>query len=434
MAPVAAAAILHADLDAFYASVEQLLDPSLRGKPMAVGGSVVLAASYEARSFGVQGGMSGWQAKQLCPGLLFVNGHFDRYQQLGDEVIAVLRDFTPLVERISIDEAFADVTGSVHLFGAPSVIASSVRRRVREEIGLAVSVGVARTKHLAKVASQVAKPDGLVIVEAHEERSFLDPLPVRLVWGVGPASQARLAEIGIQTIGDLARTSPSVLQHLLGRGAGTKLSSLAANHDERPVQQGRPARSVGAQSALGAREPTAALVRTTMAYLADRVGRRLRAGGSAGRTISVRVRFAGMRSVTRALTVPVAVSATLTLTELAVELVTTALAEHPRERHITLLAISVSNLVAEPALQLQLPLDLQGDAHRPGAPRGAARGALDRCMDAVRERFGGNAVGYASVALSDQTRVPEAFRELAQRHESSGATPPADRRARSGSG
>src|SRR5688500_18812724 len=198
------ATILHADLDAFYASVEQLLDPSLRGKPIAVGGGVVLAASYEAKAFGVRGGMAGRRARELCPDLIFVGGNFKEYQRLGDAAIAVLDDFTPLVERISIDEAFADVAGCTHLFGSPEDIARTIRRRVRDELGLPISVGVARTKHLAKIASQVAKPDGLVVVDPATELAFLHDLPVSLMWGVGPVTQARLAEAGVDTIGQLA--------------------------------------------------------------------------------------------------------------------------------------------------------------------------------------------------------------------------------------
>src|SRR3954451_5505499 len=195
------ATILHADLDAFYASVEQLLDPSLRGRPIAVGGGVVLAASYEARAFGVRGGMPGRRARELCPGLLFVGGHFKEYQRLGDAALAVLGDFTPLVERISIDEAFADVAGCTHLFGSPAAIAARIRARVRTELGLPMSIGVARTKHLAKIASQVAKPDGLVVVDPATELDFLHELPVALMWGVGPATEARLAGIGVATVG-----------------------------------------------------------------------------------------------------------------------------------------------------------------------------------------------------------------------------------------
>ena len=178
--------ILHADLDAFYASVEQLLDPSLRGKPIAVGGGVVLAASYEARAFGVRGGMSARGARELCPQLTFVSGHFKEYERLGNAAIEVVSDFTPLVERISIDEAFADVAGCARLFGPPAEIAKAIRRRVRAELGLPISVGVARTKHLAKIASQVAKPDGLVVVDADTELDFLHGLPAELMWGVGP--------------------------------------------------------------------------------------------------------------------------------------------------------------------------------------------------------------------------------------------------------
>src|ERR1700756_1394698 len=235
------ATILHADLDAFYASVEQLLDPSLRGKPIAVGGGVVLAASYEAKSFGVRSGMSGWRARELCPQLVFVAGHFKDYQRLGDAAIAVLNDFTPLVERISIDEAFADVAGCEHLFGPPAEMARSIRRRVRSELGLPISIGVARTKHLAKIASQVAKPDGLVVVDPQTELAFLHELPVALMWGVGPATEARLAKIGVTTIGQLAESSPQSVERLLGHAAGRKLTALAWNRDPRQIQTRRGA-------------------------------------------------------------------------------------------------------------------------------------------------------------------------------------------------
>ena len=244
-----AATILHADLDAFYASVEQLLDPSLRGKPIAVGGGVVLAASYEAKAFGVRGGMPGRRARELCPQLIFVSGHFGEYQRLGDAAIAVLGDFTPLVERISIDEAFADVAGCTHLFGPPAEIARAIRRRVRAELGLPISVGVARTKHLAKIASQVAKPDGLLVVDPATELAFLHDLPVELMWGVGPVAKARLAEIGVLTIGQLAKTPGMSLERLLGPAAGEKLAALAWNRDPREITPHRRARSAGAQSA-----------------------------------------------------------------------------------------------------------------------------------------------------------------------------------------
>src|SRR3954452_23030791 len=237
--PGATATILHADLDAFYASVEQLLDPRLRGKPIAVGGGVVLAASYEARAFGVRSGMPGRRARQLCPNLVFVGGHFGEYQRLGDAAIGILSDFTPSIERISIDEAFADVAGCTRLFGSPAEIASAVRRRVRTELGLPISIGVARTKHLAKIASQVAKPDGLVVVDPQTELNFLHNLPVELMWGVGRATKARLAQAGVTTIGQLAQSSTSAMERLLGRAVGRKLTSLAWNRDPRVIQPRR---------------------------------------------------------------------------------------------------------------------------------------------------------------------------------------------------
>ncbi len=413
MAPTAT--VLHADLDAFYASVEQLLDPALRGLPVAVGGGVVLAASYEARAFGVRGGMAGWRARELCPGLVFAGGHFREYQRLGDEVMEILESFTPLVERISIDEAFLDVAGSVHLFGSPTTIAATIRRRVRDEVGLPISVGVATTKHLAKVASQVAKPDGLVVVDAGTERTFLDPLPVGLLWGVGPATRARLAAKGIHTIGALARTRPDALTRLLGDAAGTKLSDLAHNSDPRRIETRRRARSVGAQSALGRRVASDDLYRAVLGHLADRVAARLRAKERAGRTVTVRVRFPGMASVTRSITVRAPVSATRTLVELAVPLAQAAVADHPEHTEITLLAISVGNLVPELPLQLELPLSSTDAADHAGSVAGAARRELDRAMDAARARFGSDAVGYVPTMLRDRSGVADEFRELAER-------------------
>ena len=364
------ATILHADLDAFYASVEQLLDPLLRGKPIAVGGGVVLAASYEAKAFGIQGGMPGWKARDLCPQLIFVGGHFKDYQRLGDAAIKVMGDFTPLVERISIDEAFADVAGCTHLFGSPAEIAKAIRSRVRVELGLPISVGVARTKHLAKIASQVAKPDGLLVVDPETELDFLHDLPVELMWGVGPATKARLADTGVYTIGQLAETSPWSLQRLLGRALGEKLAALAWNRDPRQIRTHRRAQSAGAQSAIG-RQPAATHVfRPTLRHLADRIGSRLRAKSLSGRTVTVRVRFADLHSVTRSLTLPAPISATAILAEIAEDLVCGILADHPQEKTISLLAISVSNLEKHSVLQLELPLELEGEERRPGAKKG----------------------------------------------------------------
>jgi DNA polymerase-4 len=411
--------ILHADLDAFYASVEQLLDPALRGRPIAVGGSarggVVLAASYEAKVHGVQGGMPGWQAVRLCPRLTFVRGHFDQYQRLADQVMDILGDVTPAVQRISIDEAFLDVSGSTHLFGPPAAIGGDLRRRVREEVGLPISVGAARTKHLAKVASQVAKPDGLVVVEPGDERAFLDPLPVGLMWGVGPVAERQLAERGIHTIGDLVRTPTPVLERVMGRAVGARLSALALNEDPRRVVTSGRAHSVGAQSAIGRHQPTPELVRGVLGHLADRVTARLRAKDRAGRTITVRVRFAGMRSVTRSLTLEAPIATTLTVTEVAEQLVWQAIRDQEApEVDISLLAISVSNLTFQHAIQLELPLP-PADPRRPGSATGSARLALDRSMDEVRTRFGRDAVGYLPATLRRSRGVPDDFRELAER-------------------
>src|SRR5260370_3557338 len=293
------ATILHADLDAFYASVEHLLDPSLRGKPIAVGGGVVLAASYEAKAFGVHGGMPGRRARELCPQLTFVSGHFKDYQRLGDAAIKVLGDFTPLVERISIDEAFADVAGCTHLFGSPADIARAIRHRVRAELGLPISVGVARTKHLAKIASQVAKPDGLVVVDPDKELAFLHDLPVELMWGVGPVTKARLAPIGVLTIGQLARMPGRALRPLLGPAAGQKLTALAWNRDPRKIRTHHRSRSAGGQSAIGREPPTDPVIPPTLAHLAERSGARLRAKSPAGSSVTRRVRVSELDARTR---------------------------------------------------------------------------------------------------------------------------------------
>jgi DNA polymerase IV len=411
----ASATILHADLDAFYASVEQMLDPTLLGKPIAVGGGVVLAASYEAKAFGVRGGMSGRDAKKLCPQLIFVGGHFDQYQRLGNAAIKILSDYTPLVERISIDEAFADVAGCEHLFGTPGEIAVKIRERVRTEVGLPISIGVARTKHLAKIASQVAKPDGLALVDPSIEMEWLHGLPVELMWGVGPATKARLATMGITTIGQLAAAPGRSLESLIGTAASQKLQSLAFNRDPREINMDVRSRSAGAQSALGRKPATRAIVRPALAHLADRIASRLRAKSLSGRTINVRVRFGDMRAVTRAVTLDAPIAATATLAEIAEGLVMGVLADYPHEAVITLVAISVSHLTYQPTLQLELSLGLPGEQHRPGTKRGASRWLADKAMDKVRTRFGWEAIAYGAVAFDKRSAVPDAFRELAEK-------------------
>jgi DNA polymerase-4 len=351
----------------------------LRGKPIAVGGGVVLAASYEAKAFGVRGGMPGRRARELCPQLIFVGGHFEDYQRLGDAAIAVLGDFTPLVERISIDEAFADVAGCTHLFGSPAEIAQAIRRRVKTELGLPISVGV------------------------------------ELMWGVGPVTRARLAGIGVLTIGQLAKMPGRSLERLLGPAAGEKLSALAWNRDPREIRTQHRSRSAGAQSALGRKPAEERVFRPTLAHLADRIGTRLRAKSLAGRTVTVRVRFADLRAVTRSVTLDAPIAATASLAEIAEDLVRAALADHPDEKHISLLAISVSHLAKHPKLQLEFSLGLDHEQRRPGTRRGLARHAADRAIDRIRDRFGWAAIGYGSVALGAVRSVPDAFRELAEK-------------------
>lgn len=409
------ATILHADLDAFYASVEQLLDPSLRGKPIAVGGGVVLAASYEAKAFGVRGGMPAREASRLCPPLRFVSGNFDEYKRLGDAAIGIMSDFTPLVERVSIDEAFADVGGSQRLFGSPPEIAASIRKRVRAELDLPISIGVARTKHLAKIASQVAKPDGLVIVDPAGEDDFLHGLPVDLMWGVGPVTKARLAAEGVTTIGQLGRMGDGRLEGLLGHGVAEKLIALASNSDPREIRTSQRAHSAGAQSALGRKSAAEHVFVPTLLHLSDRVASRLRAKERTCRTVTVRVRFADMRSVTRSLTLHAPVSTTSIIAETACDLVRGVLADNRREKIISLLAISVSNLEENSLLQLELPLGTPGEGQRAGSRLGRARSVADRAVDTIRDRFGWNAIGYGPVVLGTPRSVPDAFRKLAER-------------------
>lgn len=359
--------------------------------------------------------MPGRQARELCPQLTFVSGHFSEYQRLGDAAINVIGDFTPLVERISIDEAFADVVGCTHLFGPPAEIARAIRQRVRDELGLPISVGVARTKHLAKIASQVAKPDGLVVVDPDTELKFLHHLPVELMWGVGPATRARLAEIGVLTIGQLANAPGYSLERLLGPAAGEKLAALAWNRDPREIRTHRRAQSAGAQSALGRKSAEERVFRPTLLHLADRIGSRLRAKSRPGRTVTVRVRFANLNSVSRSVTLDAPVSATVILAELAGELVRALLADHPHEKTISLLAISVSHLEEHWDVDLELPLRLPDEARRPGTKKGMLRWAADRAVDKIRDRFGWDAIGYGSVALGIARPVPDEFRELAEK-------------------
>jgi DNA polymerase-4 len=400
--------ILHADLDAFYASVEQLLDQSLRGVPVLVGGGIVVAASYEARAFGVRAPMSTRDALRLCPGAVVVNGHFDRYMELSDQVMAILDDATPIVEQISVDEAFLDVSGTTHLLGRPSDIAREIRRRVREEVGLPISIGIASTKFLSKIASARAKPDGLVIVAVGSELDFLHPLPVGALWGVGKVTAARLQGLGISTIGELSEVPSAAMRPQLGPAASRALRSLAWNRDPRPVQGGRRAGSVGSQHALGPGLISRDEMAVVVLGLADRVGRRLRAKGRTGSTLTVRARFPGPRSVSRSHTLPAPTGSTAALSNLGMTLLERALNDNPGEA-VTLIGISVSNLTTDDYVQLELDLG-DGDLLRSGSDLALRRSKLEGQVDEVRERFGRDLVRYgigAGGASDDFRRLAE---------------------------
>lgn len=404
--------ILHVDLDAFYASVEQLLDPRLRGRPVLVGGGVVLAASYEARAFGISAPMGIRAALSRCPQAVVVAGSFGRYLDFSEQVMEICRDATPVVEQISVDEAFLDVSGTEHLLGTPRQIGAQIRRRVREEIGLPISVGIARTKFLAKVASGQAKPDGMVEVLAADELTWLHRLPVRVMWGVGPVTERALAEFGIGTVGELARIPVELLAGRLGRATAHHLHALAHNRDPRPVVGRTAGKSVGAQSALGHGTRDRADLSAVLLGLSDRVARRLRRKHLAGRTITVRARLEDMSSHTRASTLTTAISTTSGLHHAALPLLESAMVGTTGP--ITLVGISVSRLEHRMHLQLELPFD-EGDPTRAGSARGASALRIDEQIDAARARFGTDAVGRASVVLSSRGQVPDEFRELAER-------------------
>jgi len=380
------ATILHADLDAFYASVEQRDDPRLRGKPVIVGGGVVLAASYEAKAFGVRTAMGGAQARRLCPKAIVVKPRFAAYVEASKAVFAVFDDTTPIVEGLSIDEAFLDVAGLRRISGSPRQIAERLRATVRERVGLAITVGVARTKFLAKVASAVAKPDGLLVVAPGAELAFLHPLPVERLWGVGKATSAKLRARGITTVAEVAALPEAVLVSMLGPAAGRHLHALAHNRDPRPVQGGRRRRSIGAQSALGrarairGHDPEA--VEAVLISLVDRVTRRLRAAGRVGRTVVLRLRFDDFSRATRSHTVPRPTDRTDDVLYVARRLLAEA-SPLIRSGGLTLVGIAVANLDDADAVQLVLPFDRR---HRTASAGGVA--ALDAALDDVRSRFG----------------------------------------------
>jgi DNA polymerase IV len=406
------ATTLHADLDAFYASVEQVLDPSLTGKPMAVGQGVVVAASYEARGYGVRAAMSTTAAQRLCPALTIVPGSFGRYLDFSQRVMAVFERFTPHIEQISVDEAFMDVSGSVHLFDSPGHIAAEIRAQVRQEIGLAVSIGIASTKFLAKIGSQVAKPDGLVSVPVGGELDFLHPLPVEILWGVGPATAAKLHRGGIETVGDIADLSFETLSEWLGPAVARHLLALAHNRDPRRVQPRARAKSVGSQQALGRGVTDPGEIDVIVWSIADRVGRRLRSKGRIGRTISVRVRLPPGRVVSRSRTLDAPTGATAALARVARALVAEAIEDS--DERVTLIGMSVAGLVRGESTQMELGFE-QGDVERTGSPAASSAEAVDRQVDEVRKRFGDKAVTRAALLGRNDRDAPDEFRKLAER-------------------
>jgi DNA polymerase IV len=383
------ATILHADLDSFFASVEQRDDPRLRGRPVIVGGGVVLAASYEAKARGVRTAMGGRQARQLCPQAVVVPPRFSAYSDASKEVFAVFEHTSPLVEPISIDEAFIDVRGLRRISGSPVEIAARLRRDVRERVGLPITVGVARTKFLAKVASGVAKPDGLLVVPPDGELAFLHPLAVERLWGVGAVTAAKLRACGITTVGEVARIAEPALVELLGRAAGRQLHALAHNRDPRRVRRGRRRRSIGTQRALGRRRRSPEALDAILVGLVDRLARRLRAARRVCRTIVLRVRFDDFARATRSHTLAEATAQTQTILARARGLLAAAMPMVERQG-LTLLGLTFTNLENADAVQLALPLE-----RRPAT-------ALDIVLDDVRERYGTTAITRAVLLGRDQ--------------------------------
>ncbi|WP_328460819.1 DNA polymerase IV [Actinoplanes sp. NBC_00393] len=380
--------VLHADLDSFYASVEQRDDPALRGRPVLVGGGVVLAASYEAKAFGVRTPMSLSQARALCPHAIVVPPRMSAYSAASKQVFAIFHDTTPIVEPLSIDEAFLDVDGLRKIRGSPVEIAERLRADVREQAGLPITVGVAGTKFLAKVASGAGKPDGLLVVPPGEELAFLHPLPVEKLWGVGPVTAAKLRDRQIHTVGHVARIGEAALVAMLGPGAGRHLHALAHNRDPRRVRTGHRRGSIGAQCALGRRERPFTEVEATLAALVDRVTHRMRKAHRAGRTVTVRLRFGDFTRATRSRSLLKATMQTGAILRTAEELLREArlLIE---ERGLTLVGVAVSNLDGEGNVQLEFPFDSPGND------------GLDAAVDKIRDRFGSGALRRADMVGRD---------------------------------
>jgi DNA polymerase IV len=389
----ATASILHADLDAFFASVEQRDDRSLRGRPVIVGGGVVLAASYEAKAYGIRTAMGGRQALRLCPHAVVVRPRMSVYSDASKAVFEVFDDTTPLVEGLSIDEAFLDVRGLERLRGTPTEMAIQLRRDVLDHVGLPITVGVASTKFLAKVASAVAKPDGLLVVAAGAESSFLHPLPVERLWGVGPVTARKLRDRGLRTVGDVASVSSPALVAMLGPAAGRHLHALAHNRDPRHVVVGQRRGSIGSQRALGRSTRSREGIDAALLGLVDRVTRRMRKAHRVGRTVVLRLRFGDFSRATRSYTLPEPTAHTQSVIATSRWLLAAAMPEIER-KGLTLVGVAVGNLSNDRPLQLGL------------AAEGADKGALDAALDDLRERFGSDAITRAVLLGRERPEMP----------------------------
>ncbi|WP_156297111.1 DNA polymerase IV [Mycobacterium paragordonae] len=383
------ASILHADLDSFYASVEQRDDPGLRGRPVIVGGGVVLAASYEAKAYGVRTAMGGTQARRLCPHAVVVPPRMSAYSKASDAVFEVFHDCTPQVEPLSVDEAFLDVAGLRRVSGTPLEIGARLRDDVRARVGLPITVGIARTKFLAKVASQEAKPDGLLLVPPDRELEFLHPLPVRRLWGVGAVTADKLHTHGITTVAQVAELGESMLASMVGPAMGRQLHALSRNIDRRRVTTGVRRRSVGAQRALGHAGTTMspAEIDAVVVNLVDRITGRMRAAGRTGRTVVLRLRFEDFSRATRSQTMPWATSSTQPILATARRLVASA-APLIAERGLTLVGFAVSGIDRSGAQQLTLPFDGESPA-------------VDDAIDEVHRRYGKSALTRAVLVGRD---------------------------------
>jgi DNA polymerase-4 len=377
------ATVLHADLDAFYASVEQRDAPELRGRPVIVGGGVVLAASYEAKARGVRTAMGGRMAREICPDAVVVSPRMDAYTVASRAVFDIFRDTTPLVEGLSIDEAFLEVGGLRRIAGSPEQIAVRLRERVRAEVGLPISVGVARTKFLAKVASAVSKPDGLLVVEPEREEAFLLPLPVERLWGVGAVTAEKLHGLGIHTVGELAELEAAAAERLLGKATGAHLHALARLRDPRPVDSTKRRGSIGSQRALGNRPRSPEELEVILTQIVDRLARRLRDRDRVCRTVVLRLRFGDFARATRSRTLRLPTERTAVILTIAQALLAAALPEIA-QRGITLIGLSLSQLGRVDEVPPELPIDWEDGAR------------LDTVLDAVRDRFGAASVSRAA--------------------------------------